>query len=207
MNSVIPIFPLNLVVFPFSKIPLHIFEKRYKKMINRCLEEKSGFGIVSIIKKRISEIGSYVEPVNVLNRYPNGEYDIVVTGTKRFRITSKTKHKDGYLLADIVEYPDLSSGFDEKLLDELRNNFVSIIEKINFRLDDAYWKSYEESRLKSYKIAEKSGLLLEQQQKLISLRNENDRIDFLLHHLEKLEKQIEENLATGSIIMGDGYLN
>jgi ATP-dependent Lon protease len=206
MNSTIPIFPLNLVVFPFSKVPLHIFEERYKKMIGKCLKEKSGFGIVSIIKKRISGIGSYVEVINVLKKYDTGELDIIVKGTKRFRIVSKTKNTDGYLLADIEEYFDISSDYDEKLLEDLRNNFKAIIEKINFKLDDAYWESYEKAKFKSYKIAEKSGLSLELQQKLITLQNENDRIDFLLNHLEKLDKRISDSLATGAIIMGDGFL-
>jgi len=72
MNNSIPIFPLNIVVFPYSKIPLHIFEEKYKIMIGKCLEEKTGFGIISIIKKELSKIGSHIEITNVLNRYENG---------------------------------------------------------------------------------------------------------------------------------------
>lgn len=207
MNNVIPIFPLNLVVFPYSKIPLHIFEERYKKMISKCLKEKSGFGVVSIIKKKISSLGSYVEIVDVLNKYSTGELDIVVKGIKRFKIISKSKHLDGYLIADIEEFSDISSDFDEKLLENLNNNFKAIISRINFKLDEQYWESYRESEVKSFKIAEKSGLTLEQQQKLLSIQTENDRITYLIDHIEKLDRKISDTIATGSIVMGDGYLN
>jgi Lon protease-like protein len=55
----IPLFPLNLVVFPNSRYPLHIFEERYKKMINDCLTDETGFGIVAPSGKELSKIGSY----------------------------------------------------------------------------------------------------------------------------------------------------
>ena len=206
MNNLIPIFPLNIVVFPYSKIPLHIFEEKYKKMIGKCLNEKTGFGIVSIIKKELSKIGSYVEITNVLNKYANGEMDIIVEGTERFKVIEKQPHPDGYLIGEVEGYSDISKEFDKNLLEELRTNFVSILNKINFKLEDAFWENYKSSELKSYKIAEKSGLTLEQQQRFLALQKENQRIGFLLKHLEKLEKKLSENIATGAIIMGDGYL-
>ena len=56
MKNIIPIFPLIKVVFPNSKFPLHIFEERYKKLINRILDEKVGFGIVPYINDKVGEI-------------------------------------------------------------------------------------------------------------------------------------------------------
>ena len=206
MNNSIPIFPLNIVVFPYSKIPLHIFEEKYKIMIGKCLEEKTGFGIISIIKKELSKIGSHIEITNVLNRYENGETDIVVKGNGRFKVIKTKQHPDGYLIGEIEEYTDISREFDKNLLEELRNNFVSILKKINFKLEDAFWENYKSTELKSYKIAEKSGLTLEQQQKFLSIRKENERIGFLIKHLAKLEKKLTENIATGAIVMRDGYL-
>ncbi|HQJ46975.1 MAG TPA: LON peptidase substrate-binding domain-containing protein, partial [Ignavibacteriaceae bacterium] len=73
----IPIFPLNLVVFPGSKYPLHIFEERYKILIQKCLQENTGFGIVAAFDKKISDMGVYVLIDSVLKYYDNGESDIV----------------------------------------------------------------------------------------------------------------------------------
>jgi len=89
----------------------------------------------------------------------------------------------------------------------LRENFEGIIRKINFELEDSFWKNYNDTSLKSFKIAEKSGLNLKQRQKLLSLRKENERINFLLKHLTNLEKKISERFTTGAIVMGDGYIN
>jgi len=207
MNKTIPIFPLNLVVFPFSKVPLHIFEERYKKMINKCLDEKTGFGIVSLILSEMSKVGSYVEIVKVKREKENGEMDIIVKGTSRFKILKKTKHPDGYLIATIDDYNDDTDDINNFLLKELRENFEGIIRKINFELEDSFWKNYNDTSLKSFKIAEKSGLNLKQRQKLLSLRKENERINFLLKHLTNLEKKISERFTTGAIVMGDGYIN
>ena len=207
MNDTIPIFPLSLVVFPFSKVPLHIFEERYKKMINKCLFEKTGFGVVSLILNEISKIGSYVEIVSVESRNENGEMDIIVRGTGRFKILKTTNHPDGYIVATIAEYSDVSDDISVQLLKELRENFEGIINKINFTLEDTFWRNYDETELKSYKIAEKSGLNLKQRQKLLTLRKENERINFLLEHLTKLDKKISERVTAGAIIMGDGYIN
>lgn len=206
MNKVIPLFPLNLVVFPYSRIPLHIFEEKYKIMIGDCLENKSGFGILSILKEQFSKIGSYVKITSVLNKYPNGEMDIVVKGIERFKVIVTEKHTDGYLVGTVEEYTDVSNEFDNNLLEELRTNFTSILDKINFKLEEAFWENYKNSKLKSYKIAEKSGLSIEQQQELLTLRKENERMDYLIIHLNKLEKKLKENITTGRIVMGDGYL-
>ncbi len=207
MKNSIPLFPLKIVVFPYSKIPLHIFEERYKKMIGKCLKEKSGFGIVSLVKRDLSEIGSYVEVVEVSNKFQNGEMDIIIKGILRFKLTKTQKHNDGYLIGNVEEYQDISIDFDKNLLEELKNNFLSILKKINFKMEENFWQSYDNSELKSFKIAEKAGLSFIQQQKLLTLRKENARINFLLRHLKKLGKQVDENILTGAIILGDGYLN
>jgi Lon protease-like protein len=207
MKSVIPIFPLNIVVFPFSKIPLHIFEERYKKLMHICLDEKTGFGIVTKIKDKLSKIGCYVEVMDVLQKYPTGEMDIIVAGRSRFLIQETKIHPDGYHLAKIEEYNDLPVSVNKSLLEQLKSSFESIINKVNFKLEEAFWEGYNKTKLKSYKIAEKSGLSLEQQQELLTIRNENNRINFLLKHFEKLGKQLTENATLKALIMSDGYLN
>src|SRR5512147_3070186 len=99
MLNRIPLFPLNIVVFPSSKYPLHIFEERYKKMINKCLREETGFGIVTRLDNELSKIGSYVEIEDILQKFDNGEMDISVVGKGRFIIDSVFSHPDKYLLA------------------------------------------------------------------------------------------------------------
>jgi Lon protease-like protein len=204
----IPIFPLSLVVYPESKYPLHIFEERYKRMIRRCRSNGEGFGIVAQIDKVMSKIGCYVKISRILTEYENGESDIIVQGINRFVLIESHKHPDGYFEALVDNFSDLGNIIiNQDSIIELKEKFKTIIERVNFRLDDSFWKNYSSSKNKSYKIAEKSGLTLEQQQKLLAIRDENKRMSFLVDHLENLEKQIEKGMALKEIILGDGYIN
>ena len=204
----IPIFPLTLVVFPESKYPLHIFEERYKRMIGRCRSNGEGFGIVSQIDKVLSKIGCYVKISQILTEYENGESDIIVKGINRFVLIEYHQHPDGYFEALVDNFSDLGDiTINQSSIDELKEKFETIIEKVNFKLEDSFWKNYSSSKNKSYKIAEKSGLTLEQQQKLLAIRDENKRISFIADHLDNLEKQIEKSMALKEIILGDGYIN
>ena len=203
--STIPIFPLSLVVFPESKYPLHIFEERYKRMIRRCLSNGEGFGIVAQIGKTFSKVGSFVRIVDVLTEYENGESDIIVQAINRFVLLEFHIHPDGYYEALIDNFTDLGDVIvNQNSLEGLKEKFEIIIDKVNFKLEDSFWRNYSNSRNKSYKIAEKSGLTLEQQQSILSIRDENKRISFLTDHLEK---QIEKGMALKDIIIGDGYID
>ncbi len=207
MEKVIPIFPLKLVVFPRSSYPLHIFEERYKKLINKCLKDKTGFGIVAKTKHGIEEIGVYVEITKVLEKFENGEMDIVVTGRERFKRHNLKLHDDGYHIAEVEPYEDINSQFNIKLLQRLQKNFNRVLDKAEYSLDHEFWNHFEMTPLKSYKVAEKSGLTLEQQQKLLSIREENSRLKYLIRHFDKLIDAMDENEALRAIVYGDGYLN
>jgi Lon protease-like protein len=203
MQKLIPIFPLSLVVFPQSKYPLYIFEPRYKLLIEKCLDEKTGFGIISLTNSEVSKIGCYVYVSELIKKFRSGEMDIIVTGRYRFVRNELQTHSDGYYLAKIQKYNDISNKPDLKQLVKLRNTFTNILKTIDLELDKSFWNNYEVSTQKSFKLAEKSGLTLEQQLELLSLREENRRIKFLLNHFNKFEKDLEVK----GIVMGDGYLN
>jgi ATP-dependent Lon protease len=207
MQNKIPIFPLNLVVFPGSKYPLHIFEERYKTLLQKCLQENSGFGIVASIDKRISDVGVYVKVTNILKTFINGELDIVVQGIERFLINTTSLHSDGYYVSNVERYIDENVIVDPRLIDELQTEFEEIVELANYKLEDAFWKNLKTAELKSYKIAEKSGLSYEQQQELLILKNENERLNYLISYFTSIKDKVNgaENLKR--IIMNDGYLN
>jgi Lon protease-like protein len=201
------LFPLSLVIYPGSSYPLHIFEERYKKMIAFCLETKSGFGIITKIGDDISKVGTYVNIIQILKKYPDGKLDIVVKGIRRFIIISTTLHPNGYLVADTHPYYDTIFEVDKKIIDKIFNKFVDILQKINLKLDPSFWQNLNNAPIKSFKIAEKTGLTLEQQEELLILQDETKRLNFLIEHLNKLEKYISENKVLKEIVMRDGYLN
>lgn len=206
MNT-IPIFPLNLVVFPGSRYPLHIFEERYKILIEKCLREKSGFGVVASFERKISDVGVYVLIDSVLNKYDNGESDIVIKGVERFLINSTSLHPDGYYLAEVEKYSDLEITYEDDLFESLRNEFEEIVELANYKLEDSFWNNLYDSKLKSFKIAEKSGLSIDQQQELLILRKESQRLNYLLDYFINIKNKVNSAESLKKIIMNDGYIN
>jgi Lon protease-like protein len=176
-------------------------------MINKCLSNESGFGIVAPTGDDLSKIGSYVVIPQILKRHKNGELDIVVEAKNRFIIKSVSAHPDGYLTAEVTDYYDIQPEANPSLLDEMEEMFEMILEKYNFQLEQSFWTRYQNSKTKSFKVAEKSGLSLNQQQTLLSLQDENRRIHFLIEHFEKLDEEILKNAGLRDIILGDGYLN
>ena len=207
MNRIIPIFPLNLVVFPNSKYPLHIFEPRYKRMVNECLENNSGFGVVAAFKNKISDVGVLVKIIDVLKKYDSGEMDIIVEGIERFLINQTKLHPDGYYVSEIESYNDNKYEIDYRLVDKLQLHFEKIIELANYKLDDKFWENLSKSEFKSFKIAEKSGLKYEQQQELLILRSENARLNYLINYFEEIKDKIDDSQVMKNIVMNDGYLN
>src|ERR1022692_4442767 len=76
-TRLLPLFPLHVVVFPRTRVPLHIFEDRYKEMVGNALQENSEFGIVLARDDGIVNAGCTVIVEKVLNNYPDGKMDIL----------------------------------------------------------------------------------------------------------------------------------
>jgi Lon protease-like protein len=82
----IPLFPLDVVLFPGAALPLHIFEERYKEMIGECLNEDCSFGVVRSQQSGLAVIGCMARIIKILDRYTDGRLDILCEGKQRFEI-------------------------------------------------------------------------------------------------------------------------
>ena len=105
----LPLFPLHVVLFPGTVLPLHIFEPRYRRMIADCQREDKPFGIVlvkqesELLQEIPHEIGTMIE-IRDLNQLPDGRYIFMAFGVRRFRILSQ--HREKPYLSGIVEMFD-----------------------------------------------------------------------------------------------------
>ncbi|MGZ3959123.1 MAG: LON peptidase substrate-binding domain-containing protein, partial [Flavisolibacter sp.] len=86
MTNFIPIFPLGIVVYPGEQLNLHIFEPRYKQLIQECFAEKRTFGIPSVIENSMQDYGTSVQITEITTVQDNGEMDIKTRGEKVFRV-------------------------------------------------------------------------------------------------------------------------
>lgn len=105
VSSLLPIFPLELVLFPGIALPLHIFEPRYKEMIGECLELKKPFGIVRASKEGVADIGCTAEIVQVTKKYDDGRMDILTRGVERFELITVNEDR-AFLQAEISVIED-----------------------------------------------------------------------------------------------------
>jgi Lon protease-like protein len=101
----IPLFPLQVVVFPRTRLPLHVFEERYKEMIGNAIRDHSEFGVVLAKQDGIVSAGCTVMVEKVLETYPDGRMDILMRGLRRFEIVELSGEKD-YLQAEVSFFDD-----------------------------------------------------------------------------------------------------
>ena len=101
----IPLFPLEMVLFPGAALPLHIFEDRYREMIGECLARRSAFGVVQAQREGLAVIGCTAEIVSILNRYPDGRLDILCQGLERFEIENLDNSRS-FLQAEVDFFGD-----------------------------------------------------------------------------------------------------
>src|SRR3984957_11390057 len=101
----IPLFPLEVVLFPEAALPLHIFEERYKEMVSVCLAEKIGFGVVCAQREGLAVVGCAAEIVRILEKYPDGRMDILCQGAKRFEIENLDNSRS-FLQAEVDFFGD-----------------------------------------------------------------------------------------------------
>jgi Lon protease-like protein len=109
MSRLLPLFPLQLVALPGIVVPLHIFEERYKTMVGDCERTGSEFGIVLAKDGGIVNAGCTVVVETVLERYPDGRFDVLTRGRRRFAILSIDQELDW--LRGEVDY------FDDEVFD------------------------------------------------------------------------------------------
>jgi Lon protease-like protein len=101
----LPLFPLNVVVFPRTRLPLHIFEERYKEMVGNAIRDDSEFGIVLAKNDGIVNAGCTVAVEKVLEMYPDGRMDILTVGRRRFEIASLSEDR-AYLQGEVKFFDD-----------------------------------------------------------------------------------------------------
>jgi Lon protease-like protein len=104
-SRLIPLFPLNVVVFPRTRLPLHIFEERYKEMVGNAIRDESEFGIVLAKKDGIVNAGCTVAVERVLQMYPDGRMDILTVGKQRFEVSALNEDKE-YLQGEVRFFDD-----------------------------------------------------------------------------------------------------
>jgi Lon protease-like protein len=183
MTNFIPIFPLEIVVYPGEKLNLHVFEDRYKQLISECYKDKKPFGIPSVLKNQISETGTLVEITSIVKQYDDGRMDITTQGIGIYKVLEiidsiPAKLYSGAIVKHLVNDDQSISRHIQKIVDGIRELHHLLHVNKEFVKPDA--------ELKSYDVAHHAGLSMQEEYELLCLLREDQRVEYLRRHLKKI---------------------
>lgn len=189
MLSFLPLFPLQLVVFPNENLNLHIFEPRYKQLLNEAEAEGITFGIPAFIEGKMMNYGTEVELIKVASRADDGKMNVKTKGLGIFQIHEFYQVAPGKLYAggEVERLEDNSTGSmprNEEIL-----TYVQQLFKI-LKIDKAIPENSEAFRV--FDMGHHVGFSLKQEYQFLCLRSEVERQEFMLAHLKQLIPVVEE---------------
>ncbi len=189
MTNFIPIFPLGIVVYPGETLNLHIFEPRYKQLINECHTQNKLFGIPAVIDNRLQDYGTLIRINEITTVHDNGEMDIKTSGEKVFRILEVIKEVPDKLYSGaIVTYPDNYEKGNPEVMRRVLNSIRELHRLLNVVKD---FKK-EDHEVNTYDVAHHIGLSLQEEYELLNLFDERQRQEYLKRHLTKVIPLVAE---------------
>ncbi|HUO16008.1 MAG TPA: LON peptidase substrate-binding domain-containing protein [Verrucomicrobiae bacterium] len=197
----LPLFPLDLVLFPGSPLPLHIFEPRYKEMIAECRANQAEFGIVRAVENGIAQIGCTAEIVTITKEYPDGKLDLIAAGRRRFEVMELNQDRS-FLQAEVLFVPDAPGSSLEPDRTRAVESHRRILELAGAVQD---LSGADESTLSFY-LAASIPLDLDFKQKLLTIRSERERMQFLASSLETIFPTLRRSAQARERAGGNGHV-
>ena len=197
----IGLFPLGVVLLPTERIPLHIFEPRYRELIGECLETGGQFGLVLADDDGVREVGTRATVTDVLERFEDGRLNIVIEGGERFRVVELTEGRS-FQTAEV-----------EPVLDEAGAPEAAEVERalgLVRRLAELAGADADElevtSDIPSFELAGHVAFAPDVKQELLELRSGLDRLARLAVRLEDPAKSLEQRQETAKIAQTNGRI-
>jgi Lon protease-like protein len=204
-----PLFPLGIVALPTESVPLHIFEHRYRQMIERCLaaepeSPEREFGIVWLSDEELKPIGCACEIERVVERMEDGRLNIIARGTRPFCLLERQ---------DDLPYPAGAVEFlgetDEDLDIEAAASAHELYKELVMQATDRELEASELGETDAYRMAATVEFAVEAKQELLELRSENARLRLLatllraaIDRLELVERAQVRALSNGKVRFG-----
>jgi Lon protease-like protein len=177
----IGLFPLGIVLLPSERVPLHIFEPRYKELIGECLDDDVEFGLLYADEDGVREIGTRARVTDVLERFDDGRLNVVVEGGDRFRVTELTRGRS-FMTAHVESLEDEPEAVAAETAARAAGSFRALA-----ALAEAEAEEVDESSPRlSFELAAQVELAPDAKQRLLELRSEEQRLDLLAELLDAI---------------------
>jgi ATP-dependent Lon protease len=188
----IGLFPLGVVLLPTERVPLHIFEPRYRELIEECLETDGEFGLVYADEGGIREIGTRARVTDVLERFDDGRLNILVEGGERFRVEELTRGRS-FMTAEIVEVDDDPSVAEEELTARAIGSFRALAALAGAEAPEPD----ESSSQLSFELASQVELPADAKQRLLESRLEAERLELVAELLDDARVALLQSVELG----------
>jgi Lon protease-like protein len=182
----IGLFPLPIVLLPTEQVPLHIFEERYKELIDECVAESRPFGVLYAEEEGVHEVGTEASVVQVLTRFDDGRLNILVEGRERFRVD------------ELTEGRSFQTGITSPLADDddpagpdTVTRALELFEKLREVASSEVEAPSAESEQLSYALAARVELEPDVKQGLLEATSERMRLERVCELLEAAARSVE----------------
>lgn len=199
-TQLLPLFPLGVVLVPEMPLPLHIFEERYKEMMNELVPRSGEFGVVLAKQEGIANVGCTAIVERILSKYPDGRLDLIAIGRRRFKVSSLDQSK-AYLQAEVEFFND-EEGLEPPA--NLRQRAAAAHRKLS-ELETPGDSEPERPRGPiSFQIAQ---LIVDVEKRLaiLSLRSETERLQYIASILPEYLAHREQALLARRLAPRNGH--
>ncbi|HET9283032.1 MAG TPA: LON peptidase substrate-binding domain-containing protein [Candidatus Angelobacter sp.] len=196
----LPLFPLEIVLFPGTPLPLHIFEPRYKEMIAECLEQKRAFGMVRVKENALASVGCSATILNVIKKYDDGRLDIAAEGQKRFEIETLNQERS-FLQGEVTYFEDEPSQVEKGS----RETLIQLHEQL-FAILGQTVEIEEDAPSLSFHLAGELPVDLDFKQALLEMKSEAERVETLTEYYRATIPKVEKTLLARQRASGNGHV-
>ena len=202
----IPLFPLGVVILPQLQLPLHIFEERYKQMINKCLADEQPFGIVLFDGQAIRPVGCLARITEVLERYDDGRMDIMTVGGERF-VVRELIEEQAYLEARVLFFDDgeETNGDDlDAVIDKALDLLKTMIDT-EIAFDPTDLGGRIDPKQLAYAIGALEGFTPSERQGLLEMTSPSERLKKSVQALSRIVSRNRLTQEIEQLIGGNGH--
>lgn len=181
--SLLPLFPLQIIAYPGESVNLHVFEPRYKQLINEVDANGTTFGITPYLGKKMMQFGTEMELLEIVNRKPNGEMDVRTRGIGIYKLKDFfTKAPDKLYAGGDIERMNFSTEAEYNSAEYLIGRIKDFHKLLNVqkKFNDA------PSTFISFDVGHYIGMSANQEYQLLTMPDEEERRSFLLQHLNEV---------------------
>jgi Lon protease-like protein len=201
MSTLLPLFPLDVVLLPGTPLPLHIFEPRYREMVSECLAQEKRFGVVRAQDEGVAEIGCTAEILTVTKKYPDGRMDIVTEGRERFEVMQVNQDRS-FLQAEVLylkDEPGKATADELAQAQKLHGEIMTLAGAEPEKLSEV-----DGSQL-SFHLAGSLPLDPDFKQTLLGMKSEVERIQAVISYFEAILPKLRRSVHVRQKAGGNGH--